>query len=610
MAPKSRPTTPATPAAPPIAVSYTRYSSRGQADGDSLRRQNDAAEAWCKRNGVKLDASQVFEDRARSAFKKHNRDREALSEFRRLVDEGRIPPGSTLLIENLDRLSREEERVAVELLLSIVNAGITVVQLLPEEQVFSPANLDTLGLMRAVIQMAQAHQESAKKAKRLNEVWTEKRKAAVAGTGILTPRVPGWVDVHNGRMKLNPVKAAVVRRIYKLCVAGFGGQAIARRLNEEKVPTLTGRGKWYQSAVNYILRTRAVLGEHQPHTEHGVQGRVPTGDVIPDYYPRLIGDATYNAAQAAMRSRVTLAGRPPKKQTNIFRGLLSDARDGSVIGISTNTKDGVHRQQYSNGSRKTGAGTHSFPRASFEGAILSRLREVDPREVIGESAAADKVLTLTGERSALVTKIEKLVTLIGDEPSPAIAGKIRALESELRTLDDRLSQARQEAANPLANSWGELPGLVELAGTENGRVRLAAILRRVVESVRCLFVRRGENRVAVVQVFFMPGNRSRLYTILHQSARHLTKTKKRPATWRAWDGLPAALSADDAALVRGVADAVASLAAVAPGVKAPTPAEVGELIANPIDLRRPEDVQIISAILERADLAAWFRPMD
>lgn len=510
---------PAESAAAPVAYSYLRFSSHGQADGDSTRRQTANPEEWCKRNRVRLDTSLLFEDRARSAFKKHNRHREALSEFRRLVAEGRIRPGSYLIVENLDRLSREEERIAVELLLSIVNAGITVVQLIPEEQTFGPANLDMLGLMRAVMQMSQAHQESAKKANRLGEVWGEKRKAAVAGTGRLTSRVPGWIEVAGGgRFRLNRAKAAVVRRVFKMCVEGFGGQATARRFNAEAVPTLTGRGKWYQSAVTYLLRSRAVLGEHQPHTVHGFESRVPVGEPIPGYYPAVVTEDQFNAAQAAMSGRGVRAGRPPAKRANIFRGLLKDARGGGSIGVETHTWEGGGSQVFSNNDRTAGVKKYSFPADVFERAVLSMLREVDPREVVGESAAADRVLALTGERADLSAKIDRLVTALGEDQSPAIVAKIRRMETDLREVDDRLAAARQEAADPLANSWGEFPGLVDLATTDDGRVRLAAVLRRVVSKMWCLFFSKGRTRVAVIQVRFAGSNAHRDYLVLSQPA--------------------------------------------------------------------------------------------
>jgi len=547
-----------------------RFSSHSQAEGDSVRRQTANPEEWCRRNGVKLDTSLVFQDRARSAFKRHHRHREALTEFRRFVAEGRIPPGSYLIIENLDRLSREQERIAVELLLSIVNAGITVVQLMPEEQVFSPANLDMLGLMRAVIQMAQAHQESAKKAKRLGEVWGEKRKAAASGKAKLTSRVPGWVQHVGDKMRLHPERAAIVRRIYKLCIAGYGGQATAALLNKEKVPTLTGRGKWYQGHVAHILRTRAVLGEHQPYTEHGQEKRTPVGDPIPNYYPAVVTEDVYNAAQGAMAGRTHLAGRNPKKNTSLFRGILRDARRGGTIGLSSGGKKGEPRHHfYANSDRIAGEQQKNFPAESFEAAILTKLREIDPREVVGESAAADRVLSLTGERAELVAKINRAVDALGDGDSPAIAAKVMKWEADLRALDDQLVLARQEAADPLANAWGEVPGLVALAGTEDGRVRLAGVLRRVIEATWCLFTRCGETSLAAVQIRFAGGGR-REYLIRHTPARYLGKGKaeRRPPRWSA---------------VSFFADG----------------AGVGE-----IDLRKPEHVAAVESLLKNKEAVA------
>lgn len=564
---------PVQPVVPPVAYSYLRFSSPAQAEGDSIRRQTDSATEWCKRNGVVLDTSLKFEDRGRSAFRKHHSDREALTQFRQLVSEGRIRPGSYLIVENLDRLSREEERIAVGLLIDMVNSGISVVQLMPQEKVFDPKSLDMIGLIMAVVQLAQSHQESAKKAERIGEAWAQKRKAAIAGTGRLTSRVPGWVDLVDGEMKLNAERAAVVRRLFKMCTAGYGGQATARQLNKEEVPTMTGRGKWRQSAVTYILRSRAVVGEHQPHSQHGVEKREPVGDPIKDYYPAVVTEDVWNAAQAALAVRV-LPGRPSQKRANIFRGLLRDARNGGTIGITTMRWDGGKKTTlvYNNNDRAAGEPQRSFPAETFDAAVLKMLREIDPREVVGESAAADRVLTLTGERNELVAKIERTAEALGGQDSPTITAKITKWESELRDLDDALTRARQEAANPLANAWGDLPGLVEIAATADGRVRLAAVLRRVIDSVWCLFTRNGEHRLAAAQVRFT-GGEHRDYLIVHRPAKplgHGTKTepvKIRPASW-----------------------SVLSFAA-----------------ADGLDLRKPADAKKLEPLLARLDLSALDR---
>src|SRR5262245_18865295 len=96
---------------PAIAYSYIRFSHPDQAKGDSVRRQTEAAAAWCKSNNIRLDTSITLRDLGKSAFTgqhRKNPDRHALAAFLKLVESGKVPKGSYLIIENLDRLSRED----------------------------------------------------------------------------------------------------------------------------------------------------------------------------------------------------------------------------------------------------------------------------------------------------------------------------------------------------------------------------------------------------------------------------------------------------------------------------------------------------------------------
>jgi hypothetical protein len=45
----------------PRAFSYRRFSTPEQAKGHSLKRQTEAAEAWCAAHGVELDRELTFE---------------------------------------------------------------------------------------------------------------------------------------------------------------------------------------------------------------------------------------------------------------------------------------------------------------------------------------------------------------------------------------------------------------------------------------------------------------------------------------------------------------------------------------------------------------------
>src|SRR4051794_6538725 len=117
----------------PRAYSYIRFSTLEQLKGDSLRRQLEGTAAWCAKNGVPLDTSLTLHDLGVSAFRgAHRDDKHCLAQFLRAVKQGKVPKGSYLVIENLDRLTREDERTALRLWLDILDAGINIVQLYPE----------------------------------------------------------------------------------------------------------------------------------------------------------------------------------------------------------------------------------------------------------------------------------------------------------------------------------------------------------------------------------------------------------------------------------------------------------------------------------------------
>src|SRR5262249_58372623 len=122
------------PASSPVAYSYVRFSTPEQAGGDSLRRQTDLAKAWCRKSGARLDVSTTLHDLGRSAYTgghRKNPDRHALAAFLKLVESGKGPRGSYLVIQKLHRLSREHIRPAPTPPFNPVKARGRVVPLQP-----------------------------------------------------------------------------------------------------------------------------------------------------------------------------------------------------------------------------------------------------------------------------------------------------------------------------------------------------------------------------------------------------------------------------------------------------------------------------------------------
>lgn len=88
--------------------SYTRFSTPEQAKGDSYRRQTDAAERWAAGRGLVIDDQLSMADEGMSAYRGSNTSEGALGTFLQLCQRGLVEPGSFLVVESLDRISRME----------------------------------------------------------------------------------------------------------------------------------------------------------------------------------------------------------------------------------------------------------------------------------------------------------------------------------------------------------------------------------------------------------------------------------------------------------------------------------------------------------------------
>jgi DNA invertase Pin-like site-specific DNA recombinase len=350
-----------------------RFSTVEQRQGDSLRRQTEAVAEWCERNGVTLDAGTTLHDLGKSAFTgKHrqNADRNALAGFLKLVEAGKVPRGSYLILESLDRLTREHIQPALLLVLNLLQAGVRIVQLKPAEMVFDDKS-DTLPVMMMLVELSRGHSESAMKSSRIGDAWGTKRNRARAGqpmpprrkdgriTEAVTGMLPEWIQDRGGKLQLIPERAATVKHIYGLAAKGYGVAAIVGRLLRDNVPPFgrplteqdiaeyaarrkradkgpptpaevkalrarlgeLGRwrgGEWVRAAwgtayMCALLLDRRAVGEYQPHRlthEGGRTYRKPVGDPIKGYYPEAVTEPEWELARASINARRRTPGQP------------------------------------------------------------------------------------------------------------------------------------------------------------------------------------------------------------------------------------------------------------------------------------------------------------
>jgi DNA invertase Pin-like site-specific DNA recombinase len=492
------------------AYSYIRFSTPAQARGDSARRQMAKSERYAAEHGLILDTS--LRDSGVSAFTGDNRRKGKLGSFLARIEAGDIAAGSFLIVENIDRLSRENPWDATGMFRSIIGAGVTVVSLIDDMQ-YDLAGLRSRPEMMTTLQAAltKGHRESRDKADRLQEVWAEKRSEIEAGgRKKLTRQGPGWLDLIAddprepliGDWRFNE-RADVVRLVFKLCADGLGKEAISRRLNDDAVPTFKGGDGWQASTVYLLLTDRRTIGELQLHRKVN-KVRQPAGAPIKGYFPAVVSEADFYAAQDALSRRWTGASVSRKKKVpNILIGL---GRCQCGRSMEFRDKQSSHKSSKAvylicSGAQRRHAceNKNHFTYADTESLILDWIADikVSDDEADRATSAAVTLSAKNAERDDLKRRMaaglekwqaetdETLRDMLYASVKrysgalPAIEAEIGDLETIVRTtkrsvIDDQRAAVRR-LREQMAISDGD--ALFEM------RARLAAALRQVIDHV-------------------------------------------------------------------------------------------------------------------------------
>jgi DNA invertase Pin-like site-specific DNA recombinase/uncharacterized coiled-coil protein SlyX len=501
------------------AYSYIRMSSKKQLHGDSLRRQLEATQRYVQANGLVLDDD--LRDLGVSAYTSANVTEGALGQFLSLVRESKIPSGSVLVVESLDRISRAKVLDAFDVFREIVRAGIKI-HTLENGKTYTHGNINDnfSDLLICLGIMARANEESERKSERLGAMWDNKHRLAKNGVPIGGLH-PAWVEysADQGKYILIPERAELIKRMFAETITGYGRRMIAMRFNEEKIPTW-GRSKngWSASYVGKIVDERSVLGEYQPYTGGKRQGgkRVPFGDPVHGYWPRVIDEETWLRARAASKRRKLKpdTGGKGKKGfvTNIFRKV---ARCG-LCGCAMRLRTARPKDKYlvcdgrSRGTNCEHASFHQYAR--IEQALLDGLlREID-LDSIGEEKTIHKPdlqeeLTKAQTELAESTRtLDKLVESFGADSIPQVEQRIRDMHEDVRgckerilDLEDRLaeSQVKPSIKKRQSNITALAEKLKNADEEEASRLRgeLTAELRRVVRKITFF-----PDRVAVFEI--------------------------------------------------------------------------------------------------------------
>jgi DNA invertase Pin-like site-specific DNA recombinase len=439
------------------AYSYIRMSTEAQLQGDSLRRQTEASRRYAEAHELELVTDVDLHDIGVSAYSGDNVSQGKFGRFLKAVRAGQIEKGSYLLVESFDRISRQTPLTALDSFKAIVEAGLVLVTL-DDGQVYRD-NIRTDQLLLSILKMVRANEESSLKGERVAKAWANKR--ANADSKKLTARCPSWLRLTADRSKFEIIeeRAQIVRRIFNEVNSGLGVYTIVRRLNAEKVPTFTRWAKgWAHSTVNKVVNSPAVIGNFQPNRL--VNGkRVPEGEIKVGYYPRIISDATYEAAQRIRFSRLTRpsdgqkgsGGRKGKHYANLFSKLAVCSHCGHAMTYLNKGKppkgqayltcsDALHNR----GCQINGRWRYDH----FEDAFLKFVERLDLASIVSseehQSKRADLVRqldALEGRQKILENEIKTLL-----ETSLKMSGGSDILARELTKREPALAEAKVNQA--------------------------------------------------------------------------------------------------------------------------------------------------------------------
>ena len=424
--------------------SYMRYSSLAQSSGDSVRRQTNYRNAWLGRHPQhSLDDTLV--DSGISGFRGRNASQGALADFLKAIEAGKIGKGSILLIESIDRLGRQTIDDMMQLVRKILLADVAIITLAPERELYKKDLNDLVKIIELLLIASRAREESERKSDRSISNWDKKRHDAIEKNIPIGGYRPSWLDWLDGKFVPNASKVLVVKRIFGMVVEGKGIAAITRLLNKEKIPVIGYRKNsktWGVATVARILKNRAVLGEYSPHLARGAK-RTPTGDILPNYYPRIISDELFHKVGGIMAQRDNGGTYVSSKVNNLFAGLLY-APNGSSWFFNTKQPKYTRLECKSDKDGLSSYGSIRYP--LFEEVILSFVKNWGIEKPERTNPLADKITATQAELETTSSRLVKLQTIIEQSDAPETYQKaVVSQEKRRKELKAELDHLQQEA---------------------------------------------------------------------------------------------------------------------------------------------------------------------
>jgi len=328
--------------------SYVRWSSEKQTKSTSLSRQLKVAADFAEKRDLEL--VEMLDDGV-SAYKGKNVEKGKLGGFIAAVKDKRIPAGSWLVVENLDRISRQSAPKALAIFSDILDLGINIYTGM-DNKVYTRDTIEdnSTDLLMPIFSFIRANDESKTKSNRTfgnAEAIIRKHNNGErdADGHVLAIKSIGtnmwWSDCSDGYVKKHSTYFKIAKKMLELGLSGMGIHSITKFLNEHYLDdapitvaqTKNGKPKgWHKSRVKTFLESVSLFGNKEI-TIKGVK------HIIKDYYPALCDEDTFYKLQAVKKANTSKQSSVKYSHMLTGLGILKCAHCGDSMYAHTSKKN-------------------------------------------------------------------------------------------------------------------------------------------------------------------------------------------------------------------------------------------------------------------------------
>lgn len=450
------------------AITWGRFSSDQQADGDSNKRQDRLNRDLAKREDIKI----VGEHFDRGVSVKDG----ATPLFKKVI--AALPSGVGIICENLDRINRGHPWRAKAYIADIIEAGHFIITS-QDGREYNAESIETIEtMMLGDMSATLARSENNKRTKRVKEA----KAAAIELARLGKPSPLGkWLSPH---LKYNPIsnqydlvkhKQDVIKKIFNDYANGKGVTAITKELNLSGIPTFRGKqvGAWQKSTVFTMLRYEGFIGVLNYCNER-----------IPNAWQPAISEKLFYKVQAILTVNKSKHGNYASGNVNnILRGVTNCPHCNSAMKVITKDKY-IACSGYALGKCKV-KNMIKFPEMEYE--FAKWFVPVAKNALLGGDETFSSIDSLTAKKDALQSKIEAMLDLVTSGiVSNEAKGRLLKLQSERDGIDNEIAtvKANQVSNANLPATIKQLEGIIDgVLDNQSIRKQVAGIVPTLIKKV-------------------------------------------------------------------------------------------------------------------------------